>query len=259
VSDRWIQLAGAANVRDLGGLPTRGGEPTKFGRVLRSDNLQDLTADDVELLVRKVGVRDVIDLRSGVEIESEGPGPLSRLDEVTVHHLSLFPEAGQRTDVEAADAVLPWTLPEERDAVSDRTGMYYIRYLSRRPDSVLAALRTMASSEGVALAHCAAGKDRTGVICAMALSVADVERDAIVADYLATGERLEAIIKRLRSTPTYAADLDGSSIDEHLPRPEAMHTFLGYLDRECNGPTGWLARHGWTAADSDALRARLLS
>ena len=259
MTERWIQLAGAANVRDLGGLPTRSGEWTKFGRMLRSDNLQDLTPDDVELLVGKLGVRDVIDLRTGVEIESEGPGPLNRLDDVRVHHMSLFPEAGQRTDVEAADAVLPWTLPEERDAVWDQTGMYYTRYLARRPDSVLAALRTMANSEGVALAHCAAGKDRTGVICALALSVAGVERKAVVADYVATGERLEAIIERLRSTPTYAADLDGSSIDEHLPRPEAMDTFLGYLDRECDGPMGWLARHGWTDADTDALRARLLN
>ena len=250
---------GAANARDLGGLPTRGGDSTKFSRVLRSDNLQDLTADDVELLVGKLGVRDVIDLRSGVEIESEGPGPLNKLDEVAIHRLSLFPEAGQRTDVEAADAVLPWTLPDERDAIWDQTGLYYTRYLARRPDSVLAALRTMARSEGVALAHCAAGKDRTGVICAMALSVADVDRDAIVADYVATGERLDAVIGRLRSTPTYAADLDGTSVDEHRPRPEAMYTFLGYLDRECGGPVGWLARHGWTDVDTDALRARLLS
>lgn len=259
MSERWIPLAGAVNARDLGGLPTRGGDSTKFGRVLRSDNLQDLTDDDVELLVGKLGVRDVIDLRSGVEIESEGPGPLNRLDDVSVHHHSLFPEAGQRTDVEAADTALPWTLPEERDAVWDQTGLYYTRYLSRRPDSVLGALRTMARSEGVALAHCAAGKDRTGVICAMALSVAGVERDAIVADYVATGERLDAVFTRLRSTPTYAADLDGTSVDEHLPRPEAMQTFLGYLDREYGGPLGWLKRQGWTDADTDALRSRLLA
>ncbi len=232
---------------------------TKFGRVLRSDNLQDLTTDDVELLVGKLGVRDIIDLRSSVEIESEGPSPLNRLDEVTVHHLSLFPEVGRRTDVEAADAALPWNLPEERDALSDQTGLYYTRYLSRRPDSVLAALHTMAMSTGAALTHCAAGKDRTGVSCARALSVVEVERDAIVADYVATGERLDAVIGRLRATPTYAADLDGSSIDEHRPRPEAMQTFLGYLDREYGGPLGWLEKHGWSDADTAALRTRLLS
>ena len=46
---RWISLEGAANVRDLGGLPTMDGRTTRFGRVLRSDNLQSLTEKDVAL------------------------------------------------------------------------------------------------------------------------------------------------------------------------------------------------------------------
>lgn len=70
---------------------------------------------------------------------------------------------------------------------------------------------------------------------------------------------MPAIIGRLKASPTYAADLDGSSIDDHLPRAQAMQTFLGYLDAECDGPLGWLARHGWTDADTAALRARLLT
>lgn len=257
VSKRWIELDGAANVRDLGGLPTRDGAVTQFGRALRADNLQGLTGGDVGLLVDEIGVGDVVDLRTTSEVESEGPGPLVGYDGVRIHHYSLLPEAGRRTDVEAADNVLPTTLPTE-SGTWDLTGLYYTHYLSRRPDSVLAALRALGSSEGATVIHCAAGKDRTGVICAMALSVAGVERDAIVDDYIATGERLEAVIGRLRSTATYAADLDGSSIDEHIPRAEAMQTFLGYLDGECDGPLGWLDRHGWTAADTDALRAHLL-
>lgn len=258
VSDRWINLAGAANVRDLGGLPARDGATTRFGRVLRADNLQGLTDGDVDHLVGRLGLRDVVDLRTTAEVESEGPGPLALLDGITIHHCSLLPEAGRRTDVEAADSVLPTALPVEA-GTWDRTGLHYTHYLSRRPDSVLAALRAIAYAEGTIVAHCAAGKDRTGVITAMALSVAGVDRDAIIADYMATGERLEAILDRLRASPTYAEDLDGSSIDEHLPRREAMQTLLGYLDQECGGPLGWLARHGWTANDAEALQARLLS
>ncbi len=258
VSERWIELDGAANVRDLGGLPTRDGAETQFGRALRADNLQGLSAADVGLLVSKFGVGDVVDLRTIFEVESEGRGPLVDYDGVTIHHHSLLPEAGWRTDVEAADAALPTTLPTE-SGEWDLTGLYYTRYLSRRPDSVLGALRVLAASEGAAVIHCAAGKDRTGVISALALSVVGVDRDAIIDDYVATGERLEAVIGRLRATPTYAADLDGSSIDEHMPRPEAMQTFLGYLDAECDGPLGWLARHGWTADDTQALRSRLLT
>src|ERR1700754_3142527 len=109
---RWIRLDGAVNVRDLGGLDAADGLTTRFGRVLRSDNLQDLTAADVRLLVGDLDLRHVVDLRSDPEVRLEGRGPLTREPAVTVHHLSLFPEGGLFTDVAAdsidADRVLPW-------------------------------------------------------------------------------------------------------------------------------------------------------
>jgi protein tyrosine/serine phosphatase len=272
MSARWVHLSGAVNVRDLGGLPTRAGGTTRFGQVFRSDNLQDLTPDDVAHLVETLGVRDVVDLRTGVEVTNEGPGPLVRDDRVAVHHFSLYPEGGERTDVEAdlpagatagavsATTVLPWA--QAAGSAAGRpwqpAGIYYRRYLEHRPDSVVAALRTMATSPGATIAHCAAGKDRTGVMSALALAVADVEPEAIVEDYVLTGERLDAILTRLRSTPTYAADLDGHPAGSHRPRAEAMEAFLGYLDDGFGGPLGWLASHGWTDDDTAALRARLL-
>ena len=60
---RWIDLDGADNVRDLGGLPVTDGERIRFRRLLRSGTLQDLTAGDVTHLVNFVGVRTVVDLR----------------------------------------------------------------------------------------------------------------------------------------------------------------------------------------------------
>ena len=77
----------------------------------------------------------------------------------------------------------------------------------------------MAEPGGAVVVHCAAGKDRTGVVVALALSAAGVSREAIVADYVATGDRLEAVLARLLASPTYAADLDGKPSDVHRPRP----------------------------------------
>lgn len=284
---RWVDLDGAVNVRDLGGLATSDGGATRFGQLLRADNLQDLTRKDLDHLIDGFGLRHVIDLRSEAEVRLEGPGPLSERAEVALHHLSLFAEGGQHTDVEAdtgpgdagngshdtavrralalddgaggdtASAVLPWKA--RQDAVgSQRSLDFYLGYLRDRPDSVVGALRVMAYRDGAVLFHCAAGKDRTGVVAAFALEVAGVTREAIVADYVQTGERLDHILARLRASPTYAADLDTRPPDSHRPRAATMERFLAVVDEQHGGPLGWLARHGWSTDDSTALRTRLV-
>ncbi|MBO3747999.1 tyrosine-protein phosphatase [Streptosporangiaceae bacterium NEAU-GS5] len=258
--ERWIVLDGAVNVRDLGGLPTTDGGTTRFGRILRGDNLQGLSAHDVARLVGEWKLRHVIDLRSDTEVRLEGPGPLTTVPEVTIHHHTLFAESGRNTDSAADtkidDRALPWAKAPRNDAELRVTGYYY-GYLRDRPDAVLSALRAMAIDDGLALVHCAAGKDRTGVVSALALGVAGVTREAIIADYVVTGERVEAVLGRLRASDTYRADLDGKPADHHLPRPEYMDQFLRTLDDRFGGPAEWMAQAGWTEADTEALRARL--
>jgi protein-tyrosine phosphatase len=266
---RWIDLDGAVNVRDLGGLPTHDGGATRPGRVLRADNLQGLTPGDVERLVTDLGVRHVIDLRSEPEVSLEGPGPLTRVAAVRIHNLSLFTEGGVFTDVDAdqadaaaavdVDAVLPWQARRSSGPEAERSVGFYLSYLADRPDSIVAALRVMAQEEGCAVVHCAAGKDRTGVVCALALEVAGVTRAAVVADYVATGRRLEQVLARLRASTTYAADLDARPADSHLPHAYTMEKFLASVDERYGGPLGWLTQHGWADADTAALRARLVS
>lgn len=258
---RWIDLEGAVNVRDLGGLATVDGGTTRFGRIYRADNLQGLTERDIQLLVADLKLRNVVDLRSGPEVRLEGPGPLTGVPEVHIHHLTLFAEGGRHTDVEAdtieGDKVLPWMERVEEDLAELRVTGFYYGYLRDRPDSVLAALRAMARDDGAALVHCAAGKDRTGVLSALALEVAGATREAIVADYIATGDRLEGILARLRSSATYRDDLDARPADDHLPRAEYIQQFLHILDTRFGGPLEWLASHGWRESDSSILRARL--
>jgi protein tyrosine/serine phosphatase len=115
----------------------------------------------------------------------------------------------------------------------------------------------MALDEGAALVHCAAGKDRTGVLSALALEVAGATREAIVEDYVATGERLELILTRLRGSDTYRGDLDSRPADDHKPRAKYIEQFLDVLDDRFGGPMGWLTQHGWTTTDTEALRSRL--
>ena len=255
---RWIELSGADNVRDLGGLPTEDGGAVRPGRLLRSANLQQLTDADVALLVEDLAVRAVADLRTGVEVMHEGPGPLHRDERVQVAHHSLFPEDGAATDAagaqDGAPVVLPWQERGERFEAAE----VYLRYLDERPDSVVAALRLIAATDGATVVHCAAGKDRTGVVIAFALAEVGVTRAAIVDDYARSGEAIEAIFARLLASPTYAGDIDGADADKHRPRPETMRRLLTGLDERHGGPGAWLRSHGWTDADASALRHRLL-
>ncbi|GAB3448098.1 tyrosine-protein phosphatase [Actinophytocola sediminis] len=253
----WIQLDNAVNVRDLGGLPTDGPCPIRFGRLIRSDNLQDLSPADITRLVDDVGVTTVIDLRSVHEHTAEGPGPLSRVNTVRHVHLSVVPESDGMTDV-AADALAVRRQRDTAQPPADPLLAFYLGYLDNRPDSIVEALRSIAGAPGAALVHCAAGKDRTGVLIALALTVAGVPRAEVIADYLATGERIEAILARLRASPTYAEDIDRLPADEHRPRAAAMTDLLARLDEDHGGVLGWLAEHGFHAQDVQRLRDKLL-
>jgi protein-tyrosine phosphatase len=265
-ASRWIDLDGAANVRDLGELPTVDGRRTRSSRLIRADNLQGLTDADVRRLVDELDVRAVADLRTGVEVELEGPGPITREPSVAIAHLSLFPEAGHNTDAAALDddapVVLPWqsrgTDLGEGDGVRQGASGVYLRYLEDRADSVVAALRLIANTDGATIVHCAAGKDRTGVVVALALAAVDVTRDAIIDDYAQSAERIDAIFARLQASATYVDDLANQSIDKHRPRPATMEHLLDALETNFGGASGWLRAHGWTEDDAAALRKHLL-
>ena len=94
--------------------------------------------------------------------------------------------------------------------------------------------------------HCAAGKDRTGVVVALALAAVGVPREAIVADYMATGDRITEIMARLRASPTYAEELAPYSDDSRRPRAEIMERVFDVLDERHGGAAGWLAAQGST-------------
>jgi protein tyrosine/serine phosphatase len=253
---RWIDLEGAVNVRDLGGLGTEDGGTTVKGRLLRSDNLQELTPGDVARLVDDIGLTTVVDLRSTAELTSEGPAPLDAVTTVRHVHLPVLPEQGTATDV-VADVLLTREDQDRSRYPADRLCGHYLGYLEDRPGQVVAALRAVAAAEGAALVHCAAGKDRTGVVVAVALTAVGVRREAVVADYAATGERTEAIIERLGRSPTYAADINSQPAQEHRPRPQTMTAFLDQMSARYGGVIPWLADHGFGADDLDLLRAKL--
>ena len=242
---RWLSLDGAVNARAV--IP---------GVLLRADNLQSLSAEDVRRLVQEEAVEVVLDLRTDTEVQSEGPGPVTAEPSVRIEHRSLYPDSGGNTDLDAA--VKPWGR-EDQDGLPDETPIVraYTSYLRRRPDSVVASIRTIARADGAVLVHCAAGKDRTGVVVAIALDAGGVDRETIVSDYLATDERIHAIFDRLVASPTYRDELKDDYPSTHAPVAETMERFLALVDEGYGGSAAWLTAHGLAEADLERLRRRI--
>lgn len=254
---RWIELDGVVNMRDVGGLPTRDDRETLPGRLIRSDNLQNLSARDVRRLVDELGVSDIVDLRTHGELEATGDGPL-RATPARHHHFSFFDDHGVSLQDLLVRTREAQAAQGDGRVVKDAAywSAHYRGYLERRPDTASDALRTVADADGATIVHCAAGKDRTGTVVALALDVAGVPHEEIVADYLLTDERIVRIIERLATVEVYG-HLDPGSVQEQRPAAEAMIGLLESVD-ELGGTRELLRSQGWSHEQVDALATRLV-
>jgi protein-tyrosine phosphatase len=243
--DRWLALEGLDNLRDVGGLPLRDGGQTRPGVLLRSASLHYLTPGDVEHLVDVLGLKLVLDLRTRREVDRDGPTAVARAGVETVW-LSFLAENGE-------------PLPEADDDLDPMVHNYF-GYLSQRGENVVQAVRRLAAPDaGPTLVHCAAGKDRTGVLVALVLDAVGVQRPAVLADYVLSAEQVPAMFRRWTRA---AGEPMPADLTPHLPRAEVMATVLARLDAEhgtgeVGGAAGWLRANGLDDADLDRLRGRL--
>jgi protein-tyrosine phosphatase len=264
-----LGLQNATNARDLGGIVTLDGRRVRTGVLFRANSLANLTGADVDVLAR-LGLACVIDFRDATEVARVGhdrlpPGP---------RHVSLpILDMGHNVDVFAliadvvqgnADAAELDFLREEAPgggAPEMMAGIYRQFVTSARSRSAFGqALRLAASAESLPLLfHCAAGKDRTGWLAAVILTVFNVDRDAILTDYLRTNELTTGTVERVLGV------LDGKVPDPKVILP-MLQARAGYLDaafaeaeRSYGSMDGYL-RDGLGADDAllESLRANLL-
>ena len=239
---RWVALEGAFNFRDLGGYAAGGRARSRWGAVYRSDALHHLSPSDLRTL-EALGVNRVIDLRSPTEIASTGRGSLGE-GQVEYLTASVIPTAGS----EATGA-----------PSSDNLAERYMWYLEIGGDAIAESIEILAASHGGAVVfHCAAGKDRTGVVAALLLEVLGVSHDDIVADYALTDHALPSILARLAQDPVHAAAMSQIPDSRRMVRPEVMRGFLQLLDERCGGARPWSEKAGVRPRSVDMLRSRLL-
>lgn len=241
--NRRIDLAGCFNFRDLGGYPAADGQRVRWRRLYRSDGLHHLTRADVGCVVDELGIGHIVDLRSSAELEAEGRGLLEQRAEARFHHLPLFDGHQGAGAASAADLTL-----------ADR----YFLMAEFAKEPIAKVLVALAEAERPAVYHCAAGKDRTGVISAVLLGLLDVPDEVIVADYAASQEQLDDIVDRLMSAEGYKTMLSALPADTLHAEPETMITLLAKVRETYGSMAGYADAIGVSEDHVARLRSQLL-
>jgi protein tyrosine/serine phosphatase len=240
---------GCLNVRDLGGLPTRDGGETRFGAIVRADNVRQLSEAGWRALADH-GVRTVIDLRSDDELLDDPPADAP----ISVLHIPLFTATDEEwveidAELDAASAAAADGPTAKRDR--------YLVVLERFRANVATAMRAIVDAPaGGVVIHCAGGKDRTGLVAAFLLHLAGVDGETIAADYAVSAERLQ---------PRHAAWLAAAKTEEEVAHihqiastpAETMQGVLAELERRHGSVEGYLRAAGATDDELDRARARL--
>ncbi|MFL5926367.1 MAG: tyrosine-protein phosphatase [Gaiellaceae bacterium] len=239
---RALHWDGCVNVRDLGGVPLEEGGETRFGALVRADNVRKLSDAGWEALAAH-GVTRIVDLRWSEELAQDAPRDV----EIDVVHLSVL----GRLDEEYVDDVDDYL---ERDDAAGYWASFYEEMLERYRANFGAAVTALADApEGVALFHCAGGKDRTGLVAALVLRTAGVGIDDIAADYALTGANLtsgwvdDACDEAERRRRLFKQQTPG----------EAVARTLRTLEERYGDVESYLRAAGVTGDQLERLRARL--
>lgn len=238
---RFINLQGCTNFRDMGGYRNRRGQTVAWGRVYRSDSLHLMTGEDKVQVYQDMGVVTLIDLRNSTETKRDDySSSLPR--NVNYRSISFL-------DLHGIDPF------KEGDDPVARLEEIYLWILANSGHLVTEALNILAEEPNLpAIFHCTAGKDRTGVLAAMILSILDVDQEQIMADFELTNQTLNQLYPRLRSIPG----------NENRPRasfeapPKAMAAMLSTLNNTHGGAEKYALAHGVSAANIQKLRSSLL-
>ncbi|WNF41559.1 tyrosine-protein phosphatase [Rhodococcus sp. SG20037] len=241
-ANRRLDLNGTYNFRDVGGYATRDGLSTKWNKLFRADALHRLDQADREIL-RARGLAFVIDLREQEELDT-APNALGGLD-LQQLHLPIF-ESEMNSRETSLDLAAIYA------KVIDQCGVRLVR-----------AVRAIAESDDSAvLVHCTAGKDRTGLVVALALAAVGVDYRDIVADYslsevMLAGEWATAMAVRMRE---YGIG-DGENLAQLVGASPAalMRASLQTIDDSYGSASDYLLAHGMSSEELDRLHLALVN
>lgn len=229
-TQRRYSLESIVNCRDLGGYPSKYG-CTKFGRFIRCGTVSRPTDNDIKAL-KELNISAVVDLRGDFEFNDQN-NDMERLTE-NINHVSLY-------ELNVAEAKnVKMTLSEVYEFIVDNY-----------KENINKALKVIAEApEGAVLYHCFLGKDRTGILTLMLLTIAGVDEDDIVADYQLTYTYLENYIH------THADSLWDTNAEMHYSLPQTMRTLIAYIKHKYGSVQDYIYSTGIDDESIEKIRKR---
>jgi protein-tyrosine phosphatase len=245
---RHIKFENVINFRDLGGYRARDGYTVAWRRLFRSGEFRDMTENDLSLLTGEIGLTSVIDLRSSMEIEHRGVGLIAEAD-IRYHNIS-FIAGGNREEDERLFKEIT------------NMGQFYVHLVrhSEFGGRIVNALEIIAEPENHPLVfHCAIGKDRTGILAAVLLSVLGVRDEDIIEDYTLSTPYMEELLRQINSNPEMAKNIEPLPHYFWEATPESMSLFLSTLRREYGSVIDYLKAQGAEPSLVQRLEKALLT
>lgn len=199
-------LSKTLNTRDLGGYPIDCGGVTAYKAFLRSDVPIQVSDDDIELLLSN-NITTIVDLRSDYETESK-PCALKNHKKFEYYHCKIY-----------GDGYLPESIEE--------VPISYFKMVDEQK-TILNTMKVFAKAKGGVLYCCTAGKDRTGVISALLLLLADVSKTDILVDYQISRVYLGSMLQQ------FCESNKNVDINIITPKVEYMEKFLDMFQKKYN-------------------------
>lgn len=255
--DRVYKLSGVRNFRDFGGYASSYGGQVRRGVLFRSGHYAEATAEDISA---------VKDLNIALQADLRRPDERERMTGKWSAPTTITHDGGRETDA-------PHTRFLQRvEASAEAADSWMNDYYKLAPfkehhvsmfGDWFTKLQALDADEA-GLVNCAAGKDRTGILCALTHHILGVSEEDIVADYDLTNQAAE-VDSRLQEAADYFNDLLGKSYEPEVYRPfmgvhpRYLETALTTIKSEVGSVDTYLVETlGVTQQMQDGLRARLI-
>lgn len=254
---RHIDFEGVENFRDFGGYDTACGRGLRRGLLYRSANHARATDTDLAAL-RAMGLKVIVDLRRRVEREREPSRRWTDFDADVIENDIDGDHQDWAALLQGSDLSAEWFRTD---------GLAFYRKAPLEPrhvDLFSRYFKALAQAEGPVLVHCAAGKDRTGLICAFTHHIAGVHHDDMLADYLLTNDE-SRIARRAQTFVTWTLENTERPISEAAARtalsvfPDYLENALAAITEACGSLDGYLEQVlGVDAVLREKIHTRIL-